>query len=437
MAAVDGSFHYQVLLAAFQFAAAGVIWRSSRAGRVARSLAALLLALNAGISVAAAFALLEPSPIWERVGWIVDAPTPEVLVALALWFPRPRGHAWARGGASGLLFLAAVAACVTAATTPDPNGLMWDLFTLVATLAAYSAAVALYARDFARTGSVESQWMLAAFGIRAAEFAVYFTRFGEWTSPVTWLLDASLLVALVWLARAGPAPRAQRGLLVGILATGLAIGALRRWVTPDTGLPESLVTLGIARPVLMVLAMTPRGTVGSFFASCGVAFGAYLGVVASARAAGLSFAGSRLAELVLGLAAATSGWGAGSWAVSKRSPAVVAAPVGHLEVAARRRLLLALAAAPPAVPLSRRELAERIGILPRNVHRLVLAVNRGTPDRPLVTWRFERGRGNQKQFHYALTDVGRRFAEMIAERSDEEDRQDRPTDRRGEGISPE
>jgi hypothetical protein len=160
------------------------------------------------------------------------------------------------------------------------------------------------------------------------------------------------------------------------------------------------------------VALAPPGSARPFFRAAIAAGAAYtVAVLAGAQFLGNVGLG---ATLFLGLAvgggvAAAMAWHARAH-VRVASGAEVVRPPPAPRVEDWERLLDVLAADASGRGLSRRDLADALGILPRNVQRVVDAANRSDRARPgveLVRAWYERGRRNQLEYRYALTPAGR------------------------------
>lgn len=227
----------------------------------------------------------------------------------------------------------------------------------------------------------------------------------------------AVAAGIVWIAVTPRIGRQPKVALLTIALCGAAFGIVGRLAPGNIlGVEESLVTLSVGRPALLVIALTPPGTARPFFRRSFAATGAYFGTAFVAHASG--FLDSFILEGMLGAGAAAAVLTV-AWQQKAIAPPDGKGPIEPDRASVPRaaqvedweRLLAILSTADRG--LSRRELADALGILPRNVQRVVDAANRSPralPGVDLVHARFERGKRNQLEYRYELTTVGRSAA---------------------------
>lgn len=423
--AAEALVHYTLLLTAFQVAAAVAILLGSTATRTVRGLAAGLIGANAILTLTDGLAEVVPAFPLRYLGVVADAPTPQLIALLVIWFPKPRWGRRERLAATAVLAALAVAAAAIPAVRPETRHEPWygETFFYASVLLSYAFAVGLLSRDLLRSPSWEVEWMLAAFLLRGADFAARFaSAFDDgwrWqiVPPIVLLSTVVLATGAILLRRSLPA---ELRLVVASVVTGGALfgvlGSFSRGAA--AGYHESLVTLSVGRPALMMIALLKPGAIAPFFRGALLGTCGYVAAVGLSRILVLFPPNSTVAEAAFALAvspAVVASW----WYHERRrsarqenAPAIVegatAAPARADGTA--ETLLKFLSSLPPGATASRAEVADAVGVLPRNVHRVVEAANRSAfarPGSPLVTWTIRRGRGNQLQYHYALADETR------------------------------
>ncbi|MFA5861874.1 MAG: hypothetical protein WDA16_09285, partial [Candidatus Thermoplasmatota archaeon] len=225
-------------------------------------------------------------------------------------------------------------------------------------------------------------WILAAFLVRGADFAV---RHPGGNVPLAlaiaqWALVTCVLAALARVLMSQRIEMRSRVALLGSALVGAALGIAGRLGAPDPiQFQESLITLSLGRPAFFAIGFLVEVLLA------GAASGATLLVATLAVPAALS------REIV---------------ATRKARSSIVAAK----EVEDWERLLEWLATLPDGASANRREIGEALGIDRRNVQRLVDAANRAPGSQPgqdIVRAWLDRGKRNQLEHRYALTNVGR------------------------------
>lgn len=408
--------HFNLLLALFQLAAAIAIVRLGRGHPLGRAFAALVLTANAVISLAVSLRDERSPDSWGLAAGLADYPTPELIALVVLWCPGRRFAGPIQWWLTSALVATGIAA-MALSPWQTTSTFVAEWFGHGAVMTSYALAIGAYARDVVRSPSWESEWLLAAFTLRGGDFAVRYTLELERPSSFTpyLLLGVFAISAAVVLAHR----RVPRGtkILVGTAAlVGAILGGIGRFAASDfASFQESLITLALGRPALMVVALVPPGSTIPFFKGSLVGAAAY---ASAAALSGLLGMPRGVVGIEIGIPlAVSSAFLAAWWRVFHAAPPVTltpAAPPGTLRD--WERILLHLAAAAPGTELTRKDLAAALGILPRNIQRGVDAANRSTPARPgltLVDTAYRRGSGGQLQYHYVATPHGREVAAAI------------------------
>lgn len=411
--------YYNLLLASVQLAAAIVIARATMIPRGARGWAAALVGANALVSLFHGWEITGGGLLAQRLVSAADGPTPLLIFGLLLWFPEPRAWSRWRMAAGVALAVVAVALAVRELFAAAPG--LDNVVTIGGTFASYIAAVALLTSALVRRASWAVEWALAAFLLRSADFAV---RWFPTSAPTEWpamapvllaITVVSAVVAILWF-RPG---ESRGGVPVAFALLGAALGGVGR-VLSHTGIgwEESFLTLAIGRPALLVIAFTLPGVVRPFFRGMVVGAVPYFLAIHAATTLGLEGLRGPFPVALIGIVAAAATLA--GWWFAGRGPRAEGVALTELSVAPKRtveqgraalpdsppdwqRLVDLLAASPKA--LTRAEIAQALGILPRNVQRVVDAANRSSgagPGHPVIEAEVARGRSNQWQYHYAL-----------------------------------
>lgn len=409
-----GVVHLGFILAAFQLGAALVIAGSPTDRRVRWS-ASVLVALNGGLSLATAFGGAQPSAgIAFRFYSAMDYPTAPVIALLAIALLPPPTRAWRRIAEAGLVAAAvigAVAAMVAADLTSTLFGL---LYVGLGVSASYIMILVVLTRECVLRPAWPKFWLLGAFMLRASDVAVHYLDPDPTIAHVGFVLLLLVVVGCtIAVARASRAARDMRLVVLSLAFAGAALGLLSRFtVSPAAAFQESLITLSAGRPALIVVALCSAGVVRPFFRGAFIGLATYLLALLLAR--GASFFPSSLAAVEALLCLVLAGVAVLAWWIlsgGTREPRrVVVQGEGFSDW---ERLLVFLASLPGDRGASRREIAEALGILPRNVQRVVDAANRApgvAAGAELVRTDYARGPSNQLQYRYALTPEGRRRA---------------------------
>lgn len=387
---------YYLVVTAFQVAAAVAFWRSGYGNAIGRTMGTTLIAVNASVSLDAALATWWPDRWTLRATGALDAATPEIIMAFALWFPRQRLSGWRATALALVLAVWALVAMVTGAVQESTPAL-WDQVVLsVPVMLSYAFAALIFANALRREPGWVPLFLLSAFLLRGADFGARFSRVGEeFVGIAGAVLAVAIVVAVALALRAQLAP-AAKAVVLGAAGAGALLGLVDP-VGPAGWLPENLLTLSIGRPALMTLAVLSPGAAALFFRGAGVGLLAYVGAAILVRAIGLDDGvGSLL--IATGVTAAV----VSTWAFLQLRAAPSAARRPDAE-----RLVEELARLPRGTWIARADLANRLQILRRNVHRAAEAANRTSgarPGQPIILWTLRRGRGNQLQYHYKLAD---------------------------------
>lgn len=409
--------HFALLLAAFQLVAGVAVARAAGVAPWTRWSAAALIWLNGIVSLASAYA--PPGVVvgfWFRVSQVADVPTALVIALLAVTL-LPEGRGPARRTAEWGFVVAALVAALGALLLPDlPGSWFYAVFVAFGVPASYAFIIAVLARECILRQEWPAFWLLGAFLLRGADGAVrYSTSAGSLHVELAFfglLVVVALSVAAVLFRRG---IRAEMKLAVGVLALGgLLFGLLGRFAASrEASFYEGLVTLFAGRPALMVLAFCAAGVVRPFFRGVSVALATYIASFWLLRTIGIFPSEGAIFEAAFCLAAAgsvTLAW----WAYTQRGARL--APTRHVLVEGGEdweRLLAYLREIDPDASAGRKDVAEALGILPRNVQRVVDAANRApgvAAGVELVRTDYARGPSNQLQYRYSLTPEGRRRA---------------------------
>lgn len=425
--------YYNLLLAGVQLAAAVVIARATMIPRGARGWAAALVGANALVSLFHGWEITGGGALATRLVSAADSPTPVLIFGLLLWFPEPRASSRWRFAAAVALAILAGALAVRGFFSLAPG--LESAVKIGATFASYIGAVGFLTRALVRRASWAVEWALAAFLLRTADFAVRWLPTSiptEWPTVAPVLLAATVAVAIVailWLR-----PGESRGAVpVAFALLGAALGGIGR-VLSHTGIgwEESFLTLAIGRPALLVIAFTLPGVVRPFFRGMVVGAIPYFLAIHAATMVGLEGLRGPFPVALIGVVAAAATLA--GWWFAGRGPRAEGVALTESSVAPPRaaeqgeaalpdappdwqRLVDLLAASPKA--LTRAEIAQALGILPRNVQRVVDAANRSSgagPGHPVIEAELARGRNNQWQYHYALVRSGARAPEASSQR---------------------
>ncbi|MHB8605024.1 MAG: hypothetical protein ACYDCK_07170 [Thermoplasmatota archaeon] len=425
-----GALHFNLLATAFQIAAAVALARARSLSREAKVFGSLLLLANAAATFFGALEAFAPSAISDNIRQAFDAPTPELLVAFVVWIPGAERFAkWRTQATVALSFIACIASAHAFVFGLDDTAFGSLVFEWGAVFVGYSASVLILASLLISGRSWSVEWTFGAVVLRGADFALRYTIPGLTSYAVGFAIlpfveAAAVAVALILVLRSAIVPSSSKVVIAVIAFGGAAFGATGHVPASSLGSQlENLVTLVIGRPALLAVAFLTPGAVAPFFRGSVLATLTYLATVIAANTLGLIAPDAGAAQVLLAGGASlvvTAGWwyhGTHSaaqpamptpaeFATATASPPVLRETPGpSVEQTDYERLLGYLGGLPPGAKVTRAEIAEALGVLPRNVHRTVEAANRSRearPGEPVVEWAVERGRANQVQYHYWL-----------------------------------
>lgn len=408
---VDPLAHLNFFLGALQLVIAYSLTRTRVGTEVSRWAGAALVAANGFVSLRQASSGLLPADFLDRVGAMADLPTPELIVIFVLWFPHPRGTPKLRAILTAALSLLAVIAFMKPIVYPD-NGPAWfdGTFGHTAVMSSYAIAIIVLSADFVTKPTWPVQWALSAFFLRGADFAARYSRtYTPWWEITPWLLAGACAFAAYRIGRHSPPESSSRYSVLAFGVGGATLGFVGRYLLGNVQFQESLLTLTLGRPALLMAAHATPGMLSlaaeaAIISAAAYALTAWLSALTGIG--GDNFVSQAAVATAVALISLASWWsykrpsqhrGEDSDSAADRPPdwAVV---------------LVELAKSPPGHALTRSEIELRTGILARNVHRAVEAANRGDfaqPGLPLVTIDLRRGKQNQRQYHYEATDAGR------------------------------
>jgi hypothetical protein len=403
---------YSAFLTALQFAAAVAVLVSRFPSKSARVSASVLVAANGAITLMDVFKELQVgTDLAQRISFLADAPTAFIaalLVAQLRWpNANPRVRDWP--------LIAAAIVTLAAAMFAPVSGTFQNIVEGYGVFLAYTFAAVALAHGYAKSPAWPNLWIFVAFLIRGSDFAVRFLLIQS--DPIGIACHIVLFIGTlwsVWRVLSSPRVASDAKIIVGVVATTGAVLALAG-IASLTPYAESLVTLSIGRPVLLLIGLAPAGFVRPFFRGAVAGTATFFAAVVGALWLGLTT--SFLLLLVFG-SAMTTLVVTGLWLHNRvvhltpgtGGPMERIRPLRAPQLEDWERLLEALRPFDDNIGASRRELADLLGILPRNVHRLFDAANRSNlapAGTELVRSWYARGKRNQLEYRYALTPAGR------------------------------